>query len=109
MAPNDVDDDDDKPFTEILRGAAGDVNPSGGAGPLAVIGNDGGAGAGTYSRGTKRRVGKSGYRGVALHNKSGRYRARITSTAGDGRQRALGYFETKELAALAWDKAAREI
>lgn len=109
MAPNDVDDDDDKPLTEILRGAAGDVNPSGGAGPLAVIGNDGGAGAGTYSRGTKRRVGKSGYRGVALHNKSGRYRARITSTAGDGRQRALGYFETKELAALAWDRAAREI
>ena len=46
---------------------------------------------------------------MALHNKSGRYRARITSTAGDGRQRALGYFETKELAALAWDKAAREI
>ena len=109
MAPNDVDDDDDKPLTEILRGAAGDVNPSGGAGPLAVIGNDGGAGAGTYSRGTKRRVGKSGYRGVALHNKSGRYRARITSTAGDGRQRALGYFETKEEAALAWDVAAREI
>ena len=88
MAPNDVDDDDDKPLTEILRGAAGDVNPSGGAGPLAVIGNDGGAGAGTYLRGTKRRVGKSGYRGVALHNKSGRYRARSRpppATAGSAR------------------------
>ena len=41
------------------------------------------------SKGTKRKVGASGYRGVAFHQVSGKYRARITSSTGDGRQRAL--------------------
>ena len=72
---------------------------------FAIVSGTQGGGA----RGTKRRAGKSGFRGVALHNKSGRYRARITSTAGDGRQRALGYFSTAEEAAKAWDAAARQI
>ena len=112
MAPSDVVDDDDKPLTEMLRSAADGVNASGGGLTIAkesdgfaiVSGTQGGG-----ARGTKRRAGKSGFRGVALHNKSGRYRARITSTAGDGRQRALGYFSTAEEAAKAWDAAARQI
>ena len=112
MAPSDVVDDDDKPLTEMLRSAADGVNHNSGALTIAkesdgfaiVSGTQGGG-----ARGTKRRAGKSGFRGVALHNKSGRYRARITSTAGDGRQRALGYFSTAEEAAKAWDAAARQI
>ena len=102
MAPSDVVDDDDKPLTEMLRSAADGVNHNSGGLTIAkesdgfaiVSGTQGGG-----ARGTKRRAGKSGFRGVALHNKSGRYRARITSTAGDGRQRALGYFSTAEEAA----------
>ena len=59
------------------------------------------------SKGTKRKVGASGYRGVAFHQVSGKYRARITSSTGDGRQRALGFFPTMEESARAWDDAAR--
>ena len=46
MAPNDVDDDDDKPLTEILRGAAGDVNPEGGREVAAAIEAEGGRAVG---------------------------------------------------------------
>ena len=60
-------------------------------------------------KGTKRKVGASGFRGVAFHQVSGKFRARITSSTGDGRQRALGYFPTKEEAARAWDTAARDL
>jgi hypothetical protein len=48
-------------------------------------------------------------RGVAFHGVSKKFRARITSNTGDGRQRALGYYETAELAARAYDVAAREL
>ncbi len=47
---------------------------------------------------------RSGYKGVSFNGK--RWRARIGS---NGRYRALGYFDTREEAAVAYDAAAREL
>ena len=111
MGPND-DGADDQPIADMLR-TIEPARPAVGDGEAAA---DGAArlhaaplGAATppVSKGKKRKVGASGYRGVAFHQVSGKYRARITSSTGDGRQRALGYFATKEDAARAWDVAAR--
>lgn len=49
-------------------------------------------------------VGASGYRGVRLNKKSGRYHARLQR---DGREYSLGYFSTPEEAARAYDAAVR--
>lgn len=46
-------------------------------------------------------IGSSGYRGVALHKKSGLWRARF-------RDKSLGYFKTPEEAAHRYDDAVRE-
>ncbi len=47
----------------------------------------------------------SGYKGVALHRKNGRWRAEITI---NGKCKSLGYYLTKEEAALIYNKAAKE-
>ena len=49
---------------------------------------------------------KSGYKGVFLHKPTGKWQAQIMS---GGRHKYLGYFTTPEAAALAYDKAAREL
>ena len=110
MGPND-DGADDQPIADMLRTIeparreVGDGEaPADGA---ARVPSAPPAVTPPVSKGTKRKVGASGYRGVAFHQVSGKYRARITSSTGDGRQRALGYFPTKEEAARAWDDAAR--
>ena len=110
MGPND-DGADDQPIADMLRTIeparreVGDGEaPADGA---ARVPSAPPAVTPPVSKGTKRKVGSSGYRGVAFHQVSGKYRARITSSTGDGRQRALGYFPTKEEAARAWDDAAR--
>ena len=113
MGPND-DGADDQPIADMLRTIEparrelgdGEAAADGAARPHAA---PPGALTPPVSKGTKRKVGASGYRGVAFHQVSGKYRARITSSTGDGRQRALGYFPTKEEAARAWDRAAREL
>ena len=102
MDPN-PDEPDDKPLAEIMRGIDAKEEPEDQRPRLA---QPVGAGA---PRGIKRKVGLSGYRGVAFHQVSGKWRARITSQAGDGRQRALGYYNDRETAARAWDAAAREL
>ena len=102
--------DDDKPLAAIMSEAAKDGGAAAGpdrddgivpvvAAPRAIL----------TMRGAKRKLGASGYRGVAYHPVSKKWRARITSSTGDGRQRALGYFESKEDAARAWDAAARDL
>lgn len=50
-------------------------------------------------------VGESGFRGVRLHRKTGRWHARIHV---NGQARSLGYFATAEEAARAYDVAAKE-
>lgn len=50
-----------------------------------------------------RRASKYGYKGVAYHKASGRYRAHITI---DGKQKSLGYYDTPEEAYAAYCKAA---
>ena len=102
MGPN-PDEPDDKPLAEIMRGIDAKVEPDDQKSRRVPH-----VGAGA-PRGMKRKVGLSGYRGVAFHQVSGKWRARITSQAGDGRQRALGYYNDRESAARAWDAAAREL
>ena len=110
MGPND-DGADDQPIADMLRTIeparreVGDGEAA--ADGAARVPSAPPAATPPVSKGTKRKVGASGYRGVAFHQVSGKYRARITSSTGDGRQRALGYFPTKEEAARAWDDAAR--
>lgn len=53
-----------------------------------------------------RRTNKSGYKGVRLHQSPNKWRASITS---QGRCKDLGLFTTPESAALAYDKAAKEL
>ena len=111
MGPND-DRTDDQPIADMLRTiepARREVGDGGAAADGAARLHPAPLGAATppVFKGKKRKVGASGYRGVAFHQVSGKYRARITSSTGDGRQRALGYFHTKEEAARAWDDAAR--
>lgn len=53
---------------------------------------------------TKREAGKSRYKGVDWHTKTGRWRARIR--IGSGQRIELGYFATEELAADAYAAAA---
>ena len=48
----------------------------------------------------------SGYKGVTWHKRAGKWMARIMSC---GRLKHLGYFTTPEAAALAYDKAAKEL
>jgi len=48
----------------------------------------------------------SGFKGVSLHKRSGRWQAEIQK---DGKKMFLGSFGTPELAALAYDSAAREL
>ena len=48
----------------------------------------------------------SGYKGVSFYKPTNRWAARITSC---GRAKHLGYFSTPEAAALAYDKAAKEL
>jgi hypothetical protein len=48
---------------------------------------------------------KSGYKGVAFHKASGRWRAHITI---DGTQKSLGYYDTPEEAYAAYCKGAKE-
>ena len=48
----------------------------------------------------------SGYKGASLHKHSGKWHAKIGSC---GRRKSLGYFSTPEAAALAYDKAAKEL
>ena len=92
MGPND-DGADDQPIADMLRTIeparreVGDGEaPADGA---ARVPSAPPAVTPPVSKGTKRKVGASGYRGVAFHQVSGKYRARITSSTGDGRQRAL--------------------
>jgi hypothetical protein len=47
-----------------------------------------------------------GFRGIVEHN--GKFRARIHRGSGQSRAQSLGYFETAEQAALAYDRAARK-
>ncbi|MEN2465930.1 AP2 domain-containing protein [Ornithinibacillus sp. JPR2-1] len=49
--------------------------------------------------------GVSKYKGVSLHKKTGRYRARIVV---NGRELSLGYFDREEDAAIAYNIAANE-
>jgi hypothetical protein len=49
---------------------------------------------------------KSGYKGVAFHKSTGKWQAQIMS---GGRFKYLGCFTTPEAAALAYDKAAKEL
>lgn len=48
---------------------------------------------------------RSGYRGVGLHKATGKWRARIKTPSGEV---GLGYFNTKEAAALAYNAAAKK-
>ena len=48
----------------------------------------------------------SGYKGISLRKPTGKWRAEIMS---GGRRKYLGYFPTAESAALAYDKAAKEL
>ena len=48
----------------------------------------------------------SGYKGVTFNKENGKWRARINL---DGKKKHLGYFHTKEEAAAAYEKAAREL
>ena len=48
----------------------------------------------------------SGYKGVSWHKRNGKWKAEIMS---QGRRKCLGYFTTPEAAALAYDKAAKEL
>jgi hypothetical protein len=60
------------------------------------------------SQNGRNRIGhsKTGYKGVALHSRSGKYQARIRI---GGCLRHLGTFPTPEVAARAYDTAAREL
>ena len=49
---------------------------------------------------------KSGYKGVSLDKSTGKWKAQVMSC---GRFRYLGYFTTPEDAALAYDKAVKEL
>lgn len=49
--------------------------------------------------------GASQYKGVTLHKPSGRWRAKIKV---DGKYKSLGYYDTEEEAAKAYDRAALE-
>ncbi len=51
-------------------------------------------------------VGPTGFRGVRLHRRSGRFQARLHR---GGRERSLGYFDTAEEAAQAYDTAVRAL
>ena len=109
MGPNN-DGADDQPIADMLRmiePARREGDGEAAADGAARVPSAPPAATPPVSKGTKRKVGASGYRGVAFHQVSGKYRARITSSTGDGRQRALGYFPTKEEAARARDDAAR--
>ena len=53
-----------------------------------------------------RSTNKSGYKGVSWHRTAGKWRAKIDSY---GRRKHLGLFSTPEAAALAYDKAAKEL
>ena len=55
---------------------------------------------------SKRKRGTSGHRGVGYHKGSGSWRARISTTSGDGGQLELGYFKTFYEAACAYNNAA---
>lgn len=48
----------------------------------------------------------TGYKGVSLDSRSNRYRAYITI---DGKQKSLGYYSTAEEAALAYNRASKEL
>ena len=48
----------------------------------------------------------SGYKGVTLHKPSGKFQAKIMF---DGKTESLGYFDTKEDAAIAYENAARKL
>jgi hypothetical protein len=52
----------------------------------------------------KRRIKEKGYRGVYLHKKTGKWEAAIKV---DGKRISIGYFPSKELAAIAYDKQAK--
>ena len=52
-----------------------------------------------------RQTSKSGYKGVDLYGRTGRWRARI---AARGRQINLGYYSTKEEAAKVYNEAAKK-
>jgi hypothetical protein len=117
MPPHTDDGSDDQPIARMMAGYepavrgdldAGDAGVAAGSlGDDTISQKNEGAQQKKHTKGTKRKVGASGFRGVAFHLVSGKFRARITSSTGDGRQRALGYFPTKEEAAKAWDRAAR--
>jgi hypothetical protein len=49
---------------------------------------------------------KSGFKGVSWFRKTRKWRARITA---NGKERTIGYFDTKELAHEAYRKAASEL
>ena len=53
----------------------------------------------------KRKDNASGYRGVSIYKKTGKWRARITVHK---KEHSLGYFDTKEEAEKAYKKAAKK-
>lgn len=53
-----------------------------------------------------RKDNKSGYKGVSLYKKTGKWRAYIQK---DKKWKQIGYFNTKEAAAIAYNNAAQEL